>query len=59
MRIVKDHKVMNIANVLGLLNVCFLQRLQKLFHEHDLVTRRSEMYGTLEATPHGSVQACG
>lgn len=30
MRIVKDHKVMNIANVLGLLNVCFLQRLQKL-----------------------------
>lgn len=59
MRILKDHKVMEIANVLCLLNVCFLQRLQKLFCEHDFVTRGSEMYGTLEAAPCGSVQACG
>lgn len=59
MRILKDHKVMAIADVLCLLSLCFLQRLQKLFHEHDFLTRGSEMYGTLEAAPRGSVQASG
>lgn len=59
MRILKDHKVMEIANVVCLLNLCFLPRLQKLFQEHYFLTLRSEICGTLEAAPRGSVQACG